>query len=200
MDGQQHSGRPVRCFDGDELLRSYHDQEWGRPITDERGLYERLCLEAFQSGISWQVVLRKRDALRAAFENFEPDRVAAFDQRMTELLLSNLDLIRNRAKIGAVISNARATLALRTSTTPLPVLIWSFRQPVSSAPRSRIDVPSTTDASRALATTLKAHGFRFIGPTTVYALMQAVGLVNDHLAACIVREEVEAEHAAMTSM
>lgn len=181
----------VRCFDGDARMRAYHDQEWGRPVLDERGLYERLCLEAFQSGISWRIVLSKRDALRRAFFNFEPEHVARFEQEDVNRLMADPGVIRNRAKIEAAIANARAAVALRDAGEPLPVLIWSFRPTPIPAPETGADLPASTPASAALAAALKRRGFRFVGPTTMYALMQAAGLVNDHLAACWVRRDVE---------
>ncbi|GAC1322137.1 MAG: DNA-3-methyladenine glycosylase I [Chloroflexota bacterium] len=188
----------VRCFDGDDEMRAYHDSEWGRPVTDERGLYEKICLEAFQSGISWQVVLRKREALRAAFHNFHPDVVARFDPGTVNRLLTDADLIRNRGKIEATVTNARATMALRETGQTLPDLIWSFRPPPHPAPLSRLDIPSATGASARLAAALKHAGFRFVGPTTMYALMQATGMVNDHLVHCWVRTAVEVDQGVFT--
>lgn len=190
---------PLRCFDGDALMRDYHDREWGRPVMDERGLFERLSLEAFQSGISWSIVLRKREALRRAFFDFQPDRVARLDEPDVERLMQDPSIIRNRAKITAVIVNARATLALRDAGTSLPAVIWSHRPEDASAPHTHADVPSTTDAAKALADDLKGRGFRFVGPTTAYATMQAAGLVNDHLAGCHVRDEVQAAQEAVRS-
>jgi DNA-3-methyladenine glycosylase I len=188
----------MRCFgEGDPLYANYHDREWGRPVTDERGLFERLCLEAFQSGLSWAIVLRKRSSIRAAFRNFDPDRVACFDDADMGRLLEDPGVIRNRAKIESAIANARATIELREGQTPLNALVWSFRPPVRAAPRSFSAVPAFTHESKELAKALKKAGFRFVGPTTIYATMQAAGLVNDHLARCIVREEVAAEQAAV---
>ncbi len=172
----------------------YHDREWGRPVVDDRGLYERLCLEAFQSGLSWLTILRKRAAFRAAFAEFEIDQVAAFGTGDLKRLLSDERIVRNRAKIEAAIANARAATELRDQEESLAGLIWSFRPDTQGrAPRSYDDVPSTTPESKALARELKRRGFRFVGPTTAYALMQACGLVNDHLAGCAVRQEVEDE-------
>jgi DNA-3-methyladenine glycosylase I len=172
----------------------YHDREWGRPVVEDRGLYERLCLEAFQSGLSWLTILRKRGAFRAAFAEFEIDRVAAFGTGDVKRLLADEGIVRNRAKIEAAIANARAAAELRDQGESLTALIWSFRpDPGDRVPRSYDDVPSTTPESKALARELKRRGFRFVGPTTAYALMQACGLVNDHLEGCAVREEVEAE-------
>jgi DNA-3-methyladenine glycosylase I len=181
----------LRCFGGDDpLYRDYHDLEWGRPVRDERALYERLCLEAFQSGLSWLTILRKREGFRAAFAGFSPDAVAAFDERDSERLLADPAIVRNRAKIAAAITNARATVALRDAG-GLPELVWSHAPPPRPAPASFAEVPALTPDSRALARELKAHGFAFVGPTTAYALMQACGLVNDHVAGCVVRADVE---------
>jgi DNA-3-methyladenine glycosylase I len=183
-----------RCRWGstDERYRDYHDTEWGRPVTDERGLYERLCLEAMQSGLSWALILRKRDEIRAALAGFDPDAVAAFTSKDVDALLHDPRVIRNRRKLEAIVQNARATVAARVEQ-PLEELVWSFRPPPPRRPpRSYADIPSLTDESKQLAKELKGRGFAFVGPTTVYATMQAAGLVNDHLAGCFVRDGVEA--------
>jgi DNA-3-methyladenine glycosylase I len=183
----------TRCFgDGDPLYERYHDEEWGRPVRDERGLYERMSLEAFQSGLSWLTILRKRDAFRAAFANFEPDAVARFTPDDVERLLHDAGIVRNRAKIEATIANAQATVALREHGPTLPELVWERYRPPAPAepPRTFADVPSQTPETVALAKELKRRGFRFVGPTTLYALMQACGVVNDHLASCPVRGSV----------
>jgi len=173
---------------------AYHDNEWGRPVRDDRGLYEKLCLEAFQSGLSWLTILRKREAFRSAFAGFEIEKVAGFGARDTKRLLSDAAIVRNRAKIDAAIANARAAMELRANGGSLTDLIWSFElRGRRRAPRSYADVPAQTDESRALARELKARGFRFVGPTTAYAVMQACGIVNDHLARCSVRGSVERE-------
>ena len=173
---------------------AYHDDEWGRPVRDDRGLYEKMSLEAFQSGLSWLTILRKRETFRSAFAGFEIDRVAAFGSGDTKRLLADAGIVRNRAKIDATIANARAAVELRESGESLSELLWSFAPSLNRpAPRNFADVPSTTDESTALARELKRRGFRFVGPTTAYALMQACGLVNDHLADCAVRDAVEAE-------
>jgi len=186
----------VRCFgDGDLAYERYHDEEWGRPEIDERALYEKLCLEAFQSGLSWLTILRKREAFRAAFAGFDPDAVARFGRRDAERLVRDARIVRNRAKIEAAIDNARATLGARAAGRPLPVLVWAHRPRARPPVRALGDLPASTPESRALAGQLKAAGFRFVGPTTAYALMQACGLVNDHLASCPVRAAVEAEQA-----
>jgi len=179
-----------RCFgDGDPLYERYHDVEWGVPVTDERGLYERMSLEAFQSGLSWLTILRKRESFRAAFANFDPDAVAAFGDADVERLLDDAGIVRNRAKIEATIANARATVALREDGPTLPELVWERYRPAPRAapPRTWADVPAQTAETKALAKDLKKRGFRFVGPTTLYALMQACGVVDDHLAECPVR-------------
>jgi len=183
----------ARCRWGssDDLYRAYHDQEWGWPVTEERGLYEKLCLECLQSGLSWALILRKRDGIRDALAAFDPDAVAGFGRKETEALLQDPRVIRNRRKLEAIVQNARATVAMRNDL-PLPKLVWSFIPPRRKAPRSYADLASLTDESKQLAKELKRRGFAFVGPTTVYATMQAVGLVNDHLAGCFVRKEVEA--------
>src|SRR3982751_3235553 len=183
----------ARCRWGstDDLYRAYHDAEWGRPVADERGLYEKLCLECLQSGLSWALILRKRDGIRDAFAQFEPDAVARFGDAELAKLLADPRVIRNRRKLEAIVQNARATVAMRDET-PLTELVWSFRPPRSREPRTYTDLPSVSEDSKQLAKELKRRGFAFVGPTTVYSTMQAVGLVNDHLAGCFVREEVDA--------
>src|SRR5256885_6612323 len=171
---------------------AYHDEEWGRPVRDERGLYERLCLEGFQSGLSWLTILRKRENFRAAFAGFDPDRVARFGERDVKRLLGDAGIVRHRGKIEAAIANARGTLALREAGTPLNEIVWEHRPRRSRAPRSPRDWTASTAESVALSKALKRAGFRFVGPTTVYATMQACGVVNDHLADCFVRPDVEA--------
>jgi DNA-3-methyladenine glycosylase I len=188
------AGAELRCFGGeDPLYRTYHDEEWGRPVCDERGLFERMSLEAFQSGLAWITILRKRDNFRAAFANFDPEAVAAFDEQDVARLMADAGIVRNRLKVAATIENARAVLGLRDAGTSLPELIWAHR-PGSErpAPASWGDVPALTPESTALAKALKREGFRFVGPTTAYAAMQACGLVNDHLAGCVAREATAA--------
>ena len=183
------SGGPVTGEDGkprtpwaygDPALLRYYDEEWGRVVRDERGLFERLSLEAFQSGLSWLVVLRKREAFRAAFAEFDPDAVAAFTPDDVERLLEDPGIVRNRAKILATIRNASATVALREEG-GLAELIWSFQPMSTPRPLSTSDVPSTSPDSVALAKELRRRGFSFVGPTTVFALMEAVGIVDTHL-------------------
>ena len=181
----------ARCPWGDrpEDYRVYHDGEWGRPVRDQQGLYERMSLEAFQSGLSWLTILRKRENFRAAFANFDPDGVARFGDRDVERLLGDAGIVRNRAKIEATIANAKATVALREDGPTLPELVWErYRPPAREAPPETLaDLPSQTPETVALAKELKRRGFRFVGPTTLYALMQACGVVDDHLAGCPVR-------------
>jgi DNA-3-methyladenine glycosylase I len=185
---------PKRCWaTTDELYLAYHDEEWGRPVTDERGLLERLCLEGFQSGLSWLRILRKRENFRSAFASFDPETVARFGNRDIARLLKDAGIVRHRGKIEAAIANARGTLALREEGTPLPELVWQHLPKRTKAPRSLADMPPTTPESTALSKELKRAGFRFVGPTTVYAAMQACGVVNDHLASCFVRAEVQRE-------
>lgn len=164
----------------DPLLRDYYDTEWGMPVRDEQGLFERLSLEAFQSGLSWATILRKRPAFREAFAGFDPDAVAAFDDADVTRLLADAGIVRNRAKIAATIANARATVDLRARG-GLPALIWSYQPADRPRPRTPADVPTQSDESRALARALKREGLRFVGPTTMFALLEAVGVVDTHL-------------------
>ena len=159
-------------------------------MLDEEGLYELLCLELLQSGLSWSLILRKREGLREAFAGFDPDAVAGFGARDVKRLLGDARVIRNRQKIDAIVQNAKATVAMREDTT-LPELVWSFRRRNLRAPRSYADLVSLTPESKELAKELKRRGFAFVGPTTVYSTMQSVGVVNDHLAGCFVRAQVE---------
>jgi DNA-3-methyladenine glycosylase I len=172
------------CLSPPEYL-GYHDDEWGRPIRDDNGLFERLCLEAFQSGLSWLTILRKRENFRAAFSGFDIERVAGFGQDDVNRLLADAGIVRNRAKIEAAIGNARAAQGLPTG---LGELIWQFAAKEETAPVSTAEVPSWTPASKALAKALRRYGFSFTGPVTAYATMQACGVVNDHLADCFWRE------------
>jgi DNA-3-methyladenine glycosylase I len=185
----------TRCFgEGDPLYERYHDEEWGRPQTSERALYEKVCLEGMQAGLAWITVLRKREALREVFLGFDPERVAELD---VAPLLDDARLIRSGPKLRACVTNARATLALRADG-GLPALLWSAAEVPSPAPAAWDAVPASTPASAALAKRLKRAGFVFVGPTTVYSLLQACGLVDDHLASCPVRAEVERQRAAVT--
>jgi DNA-3-methyladenine glycosylase I len=164
----------------DALMREYYDTEWGMPVTDEQGLYERICLEGFQSGLSWATILRKRPAFRAAFADFDPDVVAAFTEDDVERLLQDEGIVRNRAKINAAITNARATVALREEG-GLVQFVWSFQPDETPAPLSYADIPSTSPESVALSKALRKKGFSFVGPTTMFALMEAIGMIDNHL-------------------
>ena len=182
-----------RCFgDGDPVYERYHDTEWGFPVPDERALFELLSLEAFQAGLSWRTILAKRDAFRRAFANFDADAVARFDPADVKRLLEDVSIVRNRAKIEATVGNARAILQLRVAGEQfVSILRKDPRTSRRRPPAAWSDVPSTTPEAVALARELKGRGFRFLGPTTLYALMQACGVVDDHLAACPVRPAAE---------
>jgi len=182
-----------RCWESsDPAYNAYHDEEWGRPVTDEAGVFERLCLEGFQSGLSWLTILRKRENFRKAFAGFDPDAVAAFDHRDVERLLGDAGIIRHRGKIEAAIANAHATVELR-DTSPLQELVWSFRRDGPAPAEWDAQTPESTELSKRL----RAAGFRFVGPTTVYSTMQAIGVVNDHRADCDFRESVERERMTL---
>ena len=177
--GTDGLARP-RWAAGDELLRTYYDTEWGIPVHDERGVYERICLEVFQCGLSWAVILRRRAALRRAFAGFNPDHVAGFGVDQVERLLADPTIIRNRAKIEATIHNAAATIRLRDHG-GLAGLVWSYQPTQTPAPSSLAEIPTRSPESQALAKRLQREGFRFVGPTTMYALMEAIGIVDTHL-------------------
>jgi DNA-3-methyladenine glycosylase I len=164
--------------------RAYHDQEWGRPVRTDEGIFERLSLEAFQSGLSWLTILRKRENFRAAFAGFDPERVAGFGEADEARLLADPGIVRNRAKIRAVIGNARAALLVPGG---LAALVWRYAGAQDAAPVTLADVPASTPASRACARELRKLGFSFVGPVTVYAALQACGVVDDHLAGCFCR-------------
>ncbi|TQS24640.1 DNA-3-methyladenine glycosylase I [Microbispora sp. KK1-11] len=169
---------------------AYHDEEWGRPVHGDDLVFERITLEAFQSGLSWLTILRKRDNFRKAFAGFSIPAVAAFDEGDVERLLGDAGIVRNRAKIDAAVANARAALEVPGG---LSALVWKYAEEPGRVPATLADVPARTAGSTALAKELKKHGFRFVGPTTAYALMQAIGLVNDHVTDCHVREAVTAQ-------
>ena len=179
----------LRCWWGASTpdYAVYHDEEWGRPIRDDRGMYERLCLEAFQSGLSWLTILRKREAFRAAFAGFEPAAVAGFGDDDVARLMADAGIVRNRQKIDAAIANAQVVAAMERDGESLAELLWSFAPAERPAPRTPADIPAVTPESTAMAKELKRRGFRFVGPTTAYALMQASGIVNDHLDGCLAR-------------
>ena len=176
--------------------RAYHDEEWGRPVGDDDAVFELLCLEGFQAGLSWRTVLRKREGFRAAFASFEPAVVARFGDGDDERLVADDRIIRHRAKIAATVANARATMALRAEEVSLAGLVWAHRPEAARAPERLSDVPASTPESKALSGALRRRGFAFVGPTTVYAALQALGVVNDHLVGCHRRQAVEDERAA----
>jgi DNA-3-methyladenine glycosylase I len=194
----------TRCWwgGGDHLeYRAYHDDEWGTPVIDDVRLFEKLSLEGFQSGLSWLTILRKRDAFRRAFAGFDFHRVARFGARDVERLLDDASIVRHRGKIESTINNARRALELVEAEGSLAAFVWRFEPPAADRPsRMTHDVLrglSQTDASRTLAKELKRRGWTFVGPTTVYAFMQAMGLVNDHLEGCASRPRVEAARVAL---
>jgi DNA-3-methyladenine glycosylase I len=172
---------------GSTLYTDYHDTEWGRPLYGRDQLFERLCLEAFQSGLAWITILRKREGFRRAFDGFDPEKIARYSDKDVVRLMADAEIVRNRAKIDAVINNARAILDLDTD---LSDLLWSFAPKRRARPHTVSEVPAITAESKAMAAELKRRGFRFIGPTTAYALMQATGMVDDHLRVCWVPRAV----------
>jgi len=180
--------------------QAYHDDEWGRPVVDDVRLYEKLCLEGFQSGLSWLTILRKRDGFRRAFAGFEPEKVAAFDDGDVTRLLGDAGIIRHRGKIEAAIANAAATLAVQADRGSLAALVWEF-EPARrgrAAPVRLGDLAPQTAESVGLSKALRRYGFRFIGPTTAYAALQSLGVVNDHLKGCHVRAACEEERRRIT--
>lgn len=190
-----------RCAWGQSSgLVAYHDDEWARPVVDDVRLYEKLCLEGFQSGLSWLTILRKREGFRKAFAGFDPVKVAGYTEQDVERLLTDASIVRHRGKIEATIANARATLDVQAQVGSLAALVWSFepkrRRP---APVSLGDLPASTPESTALSKELRRRGFRFVGPTTVYAAMQAAGVVNDHVKGCEVRSACERERRELTA-
>ncbi|HEX2212311.1 MAG TPA: DNA-3-methyladenine glycosylase I [Mycobacterium sp.] len=166
------------------LYRDYHDTEWGQPLRDSAALFERITLEAFQSGLSWLIILRKRDNFRRAFDGFAVERIARYTDRDVARLMGDTGIVRNRAKIDATIANARATVELADAGVDLAELLWSFAPDARPRPVDMAHVPAVTPESTAMAKELKRRGFRFVGPTTAYALMQATGMVDDHTADC----------------
>lgn len=162
------------------LLRDYYDTEWGMPVKDERGVYERVSLEGFQAGLSWATILRKRPAFRAAFDRFDPDVIAAYTETDVERLMADAGIVRNRQKVQATITNARATIRLREEM-GLAGLVWSFQPESTPRPRTFAEIPTKSAESIALSKELRRYGFAFVGPTTMYALMEAIGIVDTHL-------------------
>jgi DNA-3-methyladenine glycosylase I len=190
----------VRCpwgLDPPEY-RLYHDQEWGRPVGDDDRIFEKLCLEGFQSGLSWLTILRKREGFRRAFAGFDPEVVATFGEGDVERLLSDPSIVRHRAKIQAAIGNARATVRLREQGLSLAAVVWRHEPSERPSPVDSGSLPATTAESKALSSELRRLGFGFVGPTTVYASMQSLGVVNDHVADCVFRPVVESERARFT--
>lgn len=179
----------ARCWwcGEDPQYVAYHDREWGRPVHDDRRLFEKIVLEGFQAGLSWLTILRRRDHLRSAFAGFDPERLATFGPAEVERLLTDERIVRNRGKVEAAVINARCYLRLREEGTTLDELVWGFAPPATTPPRGRADIPTATTESTALARELKRRGWRFVGPTTAYAFMQSMGLVDDHLVGCHVR-------------
>ena len=177
--------------------RRYHDEEWGVPVVDDVAILEKLCLEGFQSGLSWLTILRKRDAFRRAFRGFAPETVAVFGTRDVERLLADASIVRHRGKIEATIANARAVREMHADGESLAALLWRHEPRARRAPRTLAALPASTPESTALSKELRRHGFRFVGPTTAYAAMQSLGLVNDHLAGCPARSRVDALRAAL---
>ncbi|MGH3803492.1 MAG: DNA-3-methyladenine glycosylase I, partial [Pseudonocardiaceae bacterium] len=183
------SSGAVVCEDGlsrpawaasDPLLCTYYDTEWGMPVRDERELYERISLEAFQAGLSWATILRKRPRFRGAFDDFDPDKVAAYTEGDVQRLMNDAGIVRNRRKIDATIGNARATIALREEG-GLVDFVWSFQPETTPRPRTLAEIPTSSPESVALSKNLRKKGFAFVGPITMYALMEAVGMVDTHL-------------------
>lgn len=189
----------ARCWwcNGDALYESYHDLEWGRPVADDSRLFEKLCLEGFQSGLSWLTILRKRENFRAAFKSFDIEAVARFNARSVDRLLLDAGIVRHRGKIEATINNARRCIKLIEESGSLASYVWSYETEASSRPAT-LDWPTvaaaTTNAeATAMSKDLKRRGWAFVGPTTVYAFMEAMGLVNDHVTGCAFRDEIERE-------
>jgi DNA-3-methyladenine glycosylase I len=192
--------RLTRCPWGVEPAeyRRYHDDEWGRPVVDDVRIFEKLCLEGFQSGLSWLTILRKRDAFRRAFRGFDIEAVAAFRERDVERLLGDSAIVRHRGKIEATVANAQAVVGLYESGETLAGMVWRFEPAPARPARTHGKLPAFRPEAKALSKELRGRGFRYVGPTTVYAAMQALGVVNDHLAACFCREPVDTERAALS--
>jgi DNA-3-methyladenine glycosylase I len=190
-----HPDHKTRCWwpGADPLYVAYHDTEWGVPEFDGRALFEKLILDGFQAGLSWITILRKRDAFRRAFAGFDPAAIARFDERHVEALMLDAGIVRNRAKILATVAGARAFLAIEERE-GFSHYLWKRidGRPVETGRRGRGDIPAETDLSRAISKDLRAEGFNFVGPTIVYAFMQAVGMVNDHLVGCFRHRECAA--------
>ncbi len=183
IKGEDGIARCWWCGDDPEYVR-YHDEEWGQPVSEDRRLFEKICLEGFQAGLSWITILRKRDAFRRAFANFEIESVARFGSKQVDQLVRNADIIRHRGKIESTINNANRALELRDQRGSLATFIWQFEPSRSRVIQSKKDIAATTPESTAMSKELKKLGWSFVGPTTCYAMMQSVGMVNDHLRRC----------------
>ncbi len=200
----ERDDRSLGCWWAGEnaAYQRYHDDEWGMPVADDRRLFEKICLEGFQSGLSWLTILQKRENFRRAFRDFDPERVARFTSRSVERLLGDAGIVRHRGKIEATISNARRVPEITAEYGSLAAFFWSFAPPAHERPKrmtlAALATMTETPSSRALSTELKRRGWRFVGPTTCYAFMQAMGLVNDHIAGCAARSRVEDAQGAFT--
>jgi DNA-3-methyladenine glycosylase I len=190
--------RRCRWGAGTPDYAAYHDNEWGRPVVDDTRLYEKLCLEGFQAGLAWITILRKRENFRNAFARFDAEKVARFGKRDVTRLMNDAGIVRNRAKIEATIQNARAIVTIEEQHGSLAALCWSFEPKRRKAPHSFADIPAKTDESKALSKELLRLGFRFVGPTTVYAMMQSTGIVNDHMIGCVARGPCETARKALS--
>lgn len=190
----------ARCFwpGADPLYQRYHDAEWGRPVTDDRRLFEKICLEGFQSGLSWLTILRKRDNFRAAFDDFDVEKIARYGEPEIARLLGDAGIVRHRGKIVSTVNNAARALELRDEAGSLAAFFWSFEPEPHERPdkMTRATIPGSTPTSTAISKALKKRGWTFVGPTTVYAFMQAMGMVNDHVEGCYCRAEAEAARAS----
>jgi DNA-3-methyladenine glycosylase I len=190
---QRSNDEPARCWwcGTDAAYVAYHDQEWGRPVHDDHRLFEKICLEGFQAGLSWLTILRKREAFREAFAGFDFSEVAKFSQRQIAQLVRNERIVRHRGKIESTVDNARRALLLAEEFGSLDTYFWSFQPEPGPPPQTPAELPAKTPASTRLSRDLKNRGWSFVGPTTCYAFMQAMGMVNDHLSGCFVRAELE---------
>ncbi|MBX7073466.1 MAG: DNA-3-methyladenine glycosylase I [Pirellulales bacterium] len=193
MPNQTNPAAPDRCsWPKSQLMLDYHDQEWGVPLRDDRGLFEFLALSGVQAGLSWEIVLRKREAFRKAFDKFEPARVARYSERRLDKLLANTEIVRNRAKLVAIIKNARGVLAIQEKHGSFADYLWGFvdGRAVVNRWQSRDELPASSPLSDRVSKEMKARGFQFVGTTICYAYMQSVGVVNDHLASCFRHAQV----------
>ena len=201
--GSDNLSRCSWCGDDPEYIR-YHDFEWGRPVVEDRLLFEKICLEGFQAGLSWLTILRKRPAFRRAFNDFDPVQVSSFGEKDVDRLMQDAGIVRHRGKIEAAIQNARSTLDVQSKLGSLRDLVWSFCDEIDTdvfpqAPRKTADIKASTPQSEALSKTLRGYGFKFVGPTTMYAAMQSLGLVNDHFEACQFRQDCQNDREIVLS-